>query len=124
MKVSELGKNLKRYRKEKNLSLNKLKDLAGVGYATLHDVENGKKPNLSVPILEKISKVLEVSIEDLLGLEVVHHTVDDIEKTLSAILESDELELDGIELTEKEIEELNYLFKFGIESLRRRRTNN
>lgn len=122
--ISDLGKNLTKFRTNKNLSINKLKELAGVGYATIYDVEHGKKQNLSVSTLEKLATILEVSINDLLGIEELEFTVMDIEKTLEVILESDELELDNELLRIIEKEELSYLFKFAIETIRRKREQN
>ncbi|RFM19050.1 XRE family transcriptional regulator [Clostridium botulinum] len=42
MGISELGLNIKKIRAQKGWSLSKLKQESGVGYATLHDIENGK----------------------------------------------------------------------------------
>lgn len=119
--ISDLGKNITKYREQKKISINELKKLADIGYATLYDIEKGNKQNLSLQVIEKLAHALEVKTNDLLGLDTTEFVVADIEETLEIILESEELKLDEIELTKKEIEELNYLFKFGIESIRRRR---
>lgn len=121
MKISELGLNIKKFREKKNWSLSKLKQESGIGYATLHDIENGKSQSLSSSNLEKVSKALNISTNDLLGIDVVEYTVTDVEETLNIILQSDELELDGLLLTDDEKEDLQDLFAVAINNIRRRR---
>ncbi len=65
--ISILGKNIKNFRLKKQWSLNKLKLESGVGYATLHDLENGKSQNLSVSNLEKVATALNVNTMILLN---------------------------------------------------------
>lgn len=121
MNISDLGLNIKKIRTQKGWSLNKLKQLSGVGYATLHDIENGKSQTLNSTNLEKIANALNISTNELLGIDVVEYTVTDIEETLKIILESDELELDGLLLNEDEKEELQDFFSLAISKIRRRR---
>ena len=121
MKVSELGSNIKKIREQKGWSLNKLKQESEVGYATLHDIENGKSQNLNSSNLEKVAKALTVSTNELLGIDVVEYTVTDLDETLKIILQSDELELDGISVTDDEKEELSDFFNLAINSIKRRR---
>lgn len=122
MNISDLGLNIKKAREQKGWTLNKLKQESGVGYATLHDIESGKSQSLNSSNLEKVAKALNVTTNDLLGITVVEHTVTDLEETLNIILESDELELDGILLSSDEKEELKEFFNIAINNTRRRRT--
>lgn len=118
MSISLLGKNIKGYRVKKGLSLKKLTEIAEVGYATIYDLENGKKQNINSTTLEKVASALQVTTNELLGIDVIEHTVDDIPNTIDAIFESDELEIDGIKLTSKEKDILKSIYKNGIDVIR------
>lgn len=104
MEISVIGKNIKKFREGKGWSLSKLKNESGVGYATLHDIENGKTQTLNSKNLEKISIALEKTPDELMGIdyEVIEVEVRDLISTINAIFESDELELDGVLLNEFE----------------------
>ena len=123
MGISLLGKNIKEYRNKKGLSLKKLTEIAEVGYATIYDLENGKKQNINSTTLEKVATALETSTNEVLGIDVIEHTVDDIPDTIDAIFESDELEIDGIKLTSKEKDILKSIYKNGIDVIRLMRSN-
>ena len=123
MGISLLGKNIKEYRNKKGLSLKKLTEIAEVGYATIYDLENGKKQNINSTTLEKVATALETSTNELLGIDVIEHTVDDIPDTIDAIFESEELEIDGIKLTSKEKDILKSIYKNGIDVIRLMRSN-
>lgn len=122
--ISELGMNIKKYREKKGLTISKLKEMSGVGYATLHDIENGKTQNLNSTNLEKVATALEVGTNELLGLNIIEHTVTDLKETLELILESDELTIDDILVDMDEKEELMEFFDFAIEHIRIRRSKN
>lgn len=62
-----VGSRMKQLRKKRGFSLSELADRAGVAKSYLSSIENGKKSNPSIQILEKISSVLGVNIETLLG---------------------------------------------------------
>lgn len=123
MEISLLGKNIKEYRIKKGWSLKKLTEIAEVGYATIYDLENGKKQNINSTTLEKVANALEVSTNELLGIAVIEYTVDDISDTIDVIFESDELEMDGIKLTSKEKEVLKSIYKNGLDVIRLMRAN-
>lgn len=123
MGISLLGKNIKDYRTKKGLSLKKLTEKAEVGYATIYDLENGKKQNINSTTLEKVANALETSTNELLGIDVIEHTVADISETVDAIFESDELEIDNIKLTAKEKDILKSIYKNGIDVIRLMRLN-
>ena len=123
MEISLLGKNIKEYSNNIGWSLKKLTEIAEVGYATIYDLENGKKQNINSTTLEKVANALEVSTNELLGIDVVEHTVDDILDTVEAIFESDELKIDDIKLTSKEKEILKSIYINGIDIIRLMRSN-
>lgn len=123
MEISLLGKNIKEYRSKKGWSLKRLTEIAEVGYATIYDLENGKKQNINSTTLEKVANALETSTNELLGIDVIEHTVDDIPATIDAIFESDELEIDGIKLTSKEKDILKSIYINGIDIIRLMRDN-
>ncbi|AJE11996.1 XRE family transcriptional regulator [Clostridium botulinum] len=121
MGISELGLNIKKIRAQKGWSLSKLKQESGVGYATLHDIENGKSQKMNSKNLEKVANALNVTTNELLGIDIVEHTVTDLEGTLKIILQSDELEIDGLPVSENEKAELEDFFNLAINSIKRRR---
>lgn len=121
MEISELGLNIKKFREQKGWSLSKLKQESSVGYATLHDIENGKSQKMNSKNLEKVANALTVTTNELLGIDVVEHTVTDLEATLKIILQSDELEIDGLPVSENEKAELEDFFNLAINSIKRRR---
>ncbi|EDS78059.1 HTH-type transcriptional regulator SinR [Clostridium botulinum C str. Eklund] len=59
-----LGDNIKAFRKEKGMSLNKLAKSAGMSPSYLSDLENNKSVNPSMEKLNKLAEILEVRIED------------------------------------------------------------
>jgi len=123
MEISEVGINIRKFRDKKGWSLQRLKDESGVGYATLHDIENGKSKNLNSTTMEKIARALNETTDELLGLEieVIEYVVGDLENTIKAILESDEIKIDDLGLTEDDKNEVFELVKVGIKNIRRRR---
>lgn len=122
MEISTLGSNIRELREKKRWSLNKLKEESGIGYATLHDIENGKSQSLNSNNLEKVAKALDSTVDELLNIESVEYTVRDITDTVDMIFESDELELDDRILTDTEKELLKDFFISGIENIRRKRS--
>jgi len=65
-KLSTIAKNIKRHRQKLKLSQDKLSKLAGVAYNTIVKIESGENQNPTIETLTKITKALNVSIEDLL----------------------------------------------------------
>lgn len=127
MEISIIGKNIKKFRENKGWSLSKLKNESGVGYATLHDIENGKTQTLNSKNLEKISLALEKTPDEIMGMndyEIIEVEVIDIVSTINAIFESDELELDGILLNDFDKKFLLENFINNINSLRSIRNYN
>ena len=61
-----LAENIKRYRKESNLSQDDLARKAGVTYSTLSKIEAGYNQNPRVDTVRKIAVALGVTIDDLM----------------------------------------------------------
>ncbi|MGO4888324.1 helix-turn-helix domain-containing protein [Anaerobacillus sp. MEB173] len=61
-----IGEKVKKYRKEKGLSLSELAERAGVAKSYLSSIERNIQSNPSIQFLDKISSVLDVSVETLL----------------------------------------------------------
>ena len=61
-----LHENLKRFRKEKNLSQEELAKKADVTYSTLIKIESGNNKNPTVKTLQQIAKALDVTLDDLM----------------------------------------------------------
>ena len=65
--LAEDGKNmyetkLRKYRKERGLTMSELADLTGVSVGYICHLENGTRSNPSIETMEKISQVLNKSI--------------------------------------------------------------
>ena len=61
-----LSKNIKKLRKKKKLSQDKLAKLADVTLTTLVKIESGVNDNPTIKTLKKIADALEVTVDDLL----------------------------------------------------------
>jgi len=64
--MSTIGKNIKRYRQEKELSQDKLSKLADLSLNTVVKIELDESPNPTIETIQKIAKALNVSVDDLL----------------------------------------------------------
>ena len=62
-----LAKNLKRLRKQKKLSQEKLARLVDISYNTISKIEAGKAKNPTFETLSKLADVFGVSIDELTG---------------------------------------------------------
>jgi len=61
-----LSENIKRLRKQKGLSQDKLAKLADITPTTLVKIESGANDNPTIKTLKKIADALEVTVNDLL----------------------------------------------------------
>tara|TARA_B100000745_G_C19895109_1_gene299544 strand:- start:25 stop:219 length:195 start_codon:yes stop_codon:yes gene_type:complete len=61
-----IASNLKKYRKKKRVSQDKLSKLADVTYNTIIKLESGATKNPRVETLQLIAVALDVSVDDLL----------------------------------------------------------
>ena len=59
-----LGDNIRKIRAENKLSLNKLSKISGVSVGYISDLENNKRSNVGMDILQKIADALNVSVND------------------------------------------------------------
>jgi transcriptional regulator with XRE-family HTH domain len=59
------GQNVQKYRKEKQISQEKLAELAGVHRTYIGMIERAEK-NITLRNMEKIAKALDIKIQDLL----------------------------------------------------------
>jgi transcriptional regulator with XRE-family HTH domain len=64
--IPTVAKNIKKYRKERSLSQDKLSRLADVAHATIIKIESGGIQSPTIDTVQKIAKALEVSVEDLI----------------------------------------------------------
>ena len=62
----KIGENIKKVRKKRGLSQDKLSKLADVTHTTLAKIEAGKNDNPTIKTLQKIAKALNVKIDDLI----------------------------------------------------------
>jgi transcriptional regulator with XRE-family HTH domain len=62
-----LSANLKKLRKQKKLSQDKLARLADIPYNTLVKIESGKSNNPTFETLSKLADVFNISIDELTG---------------------------------------------------------
>jgi len=63
--AQKLGRNVKRIRKEKNISQGDIARSFGLDKAFISNIENGKT-NPTLATIAKLAKALDVPIEDLL----------------------------------------------------------
>ena len=67
-KISPLAKNIKKLRKQKGLSQDRLSKLADVSNNTIIKIESGGIQNPTIKTVQKIAKALGVSLDDLMKL--------------------------------------------------------
>jgi len=61
-----IADNLKKFRTQKGLSLEKVARLADLSLNTVVKIENGTNQNPTIDTLSKIAKALEVGVDDLI----------------------------------------------------------
>lgn len=62
--TQKFGQKVRKVRKQRGLTQEKLAELAGIDYSYLNLIENGKR-NPSLKVIAKLSRVLGVRLEDL-----------------------------------------------------------
>jgi len=62
-----IAQNIKKYRKKKGISQDKLSKLAGITYNTIIKIESGATPNPRVDTLRLIAKALDVTVDNLIN---------------------------------------------------------
>lgn len=66
-KLTAIARNIKKLRKEKGISQDKLSKLADVAFHTITKIETGDTPNPTVDTVKKIAEALDVSVDALLN---------------------------------------------------------
>ena len=64
--ISTIAKNIKKRRKKKGLSQDKLSRLADVSHATIIKIESGGIQSPTIDTVQKIAKALNVSVDNLI----------------------------------------------------------
>jgi len=64
-KISTIAKNIRKIRKKKGISQDKLSKLADVAYNTIIKIESGAIQNPTIETVQKIAKALGVSLDEL-----------------------------------------------------------
>jgi len=63
--ITTVAKNIKKYRKQRGLSQDKLSRLADVSHATIIKIESGGIQSPTIDTVQKIAKALGIGLEDL-----------------------------------------------------------
>lgn len=64
--MKKFGDEIKKLRKDKNISIRKLGELSGISHAYISQIENGKRGNPKPDLIKKLAKALDVRYVDLL----------------------------------------------------------
>ena len=64
--IQPIAKNIKKYRRAKGLSQDKLSRLADISHATIIKIESGGIQSPTIDTVQKIAKALGVSLDNLL----------------------------------------------------------
>ena len=70
--MSDFAKNLRKFRKDKGYSQQKLAKILGYGYTAIANYESGRNQP-SIPDLKKIASIFNVSMDYLLGVNDIRH---------------------------------------------------
>lgn len=65
--MANIADNVRKARKKKGLSQDKLAREAGVAYNTVVKIESGENKNPTIETLRNIAKALDVSVDDLIN---------------------------------------------------------
>ncbi|MBM7585294.1 XRE family transcriptional regulator of biofilm formation [Bacillus pakistanensis] len=71
----ELGKRIKKLREDSGLSITKLAEMAGISKGFLSNIES-LKTNPSIQAVEKISRALQVPIENIINMKAISQELD------------------------------------------------
>jgi len=63
--ISTIAKNIKKIRKKRGISQDKLSKLAEVAYNTIIKIESGAIQNPTIETVQKIAKALDISLDEL-----------------------------------------------------------
>ena len=117
--ASIIGENIKKIRKLKNISAYELAKKAGVGVATISEIESGKRATLKGDTLEKVAQALNVSPNDIMGNnETVTFETDNIMDIVNIINYLDNPILDDSAMSKDEKQILISAIAMGISTVR------
>ncbi|MGX7745898.1 helix-turn-helix domain-containing protein, partial [Rhodopseudomonas parapalustris] len=96
--------------------------LSGIAASTISQIESGKRQSLYSENVEKIAAALGVTTNVLYATEEnVEYIANDIDQLMHMILESDELSLDDIVLSNSEKEQFKMAIDIALNSIRNQR---
>jgi len=65
--IEDLTKRLKQHREDRGITQKELSKMSGVSYSTLTKLESGVIKNPSVEAIIKITKALDLNVDDLIN---------------------------------------------------------
>ena len=71
-----IGSRVKKFRKEKRMSISELAEKAGVAKSYISSLERDLQTNPSIQFIEKITRALDISIDSLIQDEPVKGNLD------------------------------------------------
>ena len=71
-----IGSRVKKFRKEKRMSISELAEKAGVAKSYISSLERDLQTNPSIQFIEKITRALDISIDSLIQDEPAKGTLD------------------------------------------------
>ncbi|NOW86750.1 transcriptional regulator with XRE-family HTH domain [Clostridium beijerinckii] len=105
--ISVIGENIQKIRSLKGVSAYEVAKRAGVGAATISEIESGKRKSLKSNTLEKIAAALGVSANDLMGdTETISFETDNIQDIVNIIDYIQDPILDSSPMTQNEKKDL------------------
>ena len=123
--ISILGQNIKRVRTNKGMTQKELSNKSGLSQSTITEIEKGTRQNLRADNLSKIATALNVSTNELLGIEEdKEYELVDIESAADFIFSEDNnLELDNIKLSDIELNLIKMQLNTAMSMIRMQRRN-
>ena len=102
-----LGQNIKKYRKQRNLTQEKLAEAISISAVFMSQIENAKgKPSLETVV--NIANALSVSIDILVGSKI---TNGEIAQYIAAPLTNEQLNIISLAFSKRSAEEVSALLK-------------
>lgn len=100
-KISVLGENLKKIRKEAGLNIKQLSQDSGVGRTTISEIERGISKNPKNETLKRICSVLNVTLDKLTSFDIGGE-LNELDYAIKVIFSQKSLKLHGNLLTDKD----------------------
>ena len=102
MNVDVISKNLKKYRKDKKLSMRELASMSDISAATICSIEKAERIQYSAKTLNSISKALGITCNDLIYEKGSNNNVYDFLEEIRLIINNNDISIGGQLLTPKE----------------------